>query len=180
MSSGCCCGRHSMDCFSTWLKLSPLLLVHPARHEVLLKCWWCWRKWASPKADNCVVERDDPYGNPPWVFHGICMVFHGVAMDTIATPWNTILFSLAHTDPIMSLCRKPWNHYGCQWETLGMCGFTYILYLLYFLPYFSFKFWMVAMNQFIIIIINLFAIFSFQIAHIYHAMAGHQKNTKFN
>ena len=31
-----------------------------------------------------------------------------------------------------------------------------------------------------IIIINLFAIFSYQIADIYHAMAGHQKNTKFN
>jgi len=29
-------------------------------------------------------------------------------------------------------------------------------------------------------IINLFAIFSYQIADIYHAMAGHQKNTKFN
>jgi len=32
----------------------------------------------------------------------------------------------------------------------------------------------------IIIIINLFAIFSSQIADICHAMAGHQKNTKFN
>jgi len=31
-----------------------------------------------------------------------------------------------------------------------------------------------------IIIINLFAIFSYQIADIYHAMAGHQKNTKLN
>jgi len=30
------------------------------------------------------------------------------------------------------------------------------------------------------IIINLFAIFSYQIADTYHAMAGHQKNTKFN
>jgi len=32
----------------------------------------------------------------------------------------------------------------------------------------------------IIIIINLFAIFLYQIADVYHAMAGHQKNTKFN
>jgi len=30
------------------------------------------------------------------------------------------------------------------------------------------------------LIINLFAIFSYQIADIYHAMTGHQKNTKFN
>ena len=30
------------------------------------------------------------------------------------------------------------------------------------------------------IIINLFAIFSYQTADTYHAMAGHQKNTKFN
>jgi len=34
--------------------------------------------------------------------------------------------------------------------------------------------------SFIIIIINLFAIFSYQIADIYHAMAGYQKNTEFN
>jgi len=30
------------------------------------------------------------------------------------------------------------------------------------------------------IIINLFAIISYHIADIYHAMAGHHKNTKFN
>jgi len=32
----------------------------------------------------------------------------------------------------------------------------------------------------IIINLGLFAIFSYQIADIYHAMAGHHKNTKFN